>query len=291
MILDGNCADAAWQVLPEDVRLVAKSPLYCRIEIYDAPAPMVLDSRSTTACSEPRVSHLLLVDDDLDVLDLLKKFLELHGYRVDVASDGTSLWQAMQRQQPDLVILDVMLPGESGLVLCQRLRSEHSVAVIMLTAMGELSDRVVGLELGADDYLSKPFDARELLARVRAVLRRTGEVRSVLNDKPRPTLEFAGWQLDVTRRELRSPDQVMIPLSAGEFELLLVFAEHPRRVLSRQQLLDMTRGDAHDAFDRSIDVQVSRLRRKLEGDVGALPMIRTVRNSGYLFTPSVLVKR
>lgn len=252
---------------------------------------MVLDNHSGNSRSEPRVNHLLLVDDDLDVLSLLKKFLEQHGYRVDVATDGASLWQAMQRQQPDLVILDVMLPGESGLVLCQRLRNEHSVAVIMLTAMGELSDRVVGLELGADDYLTKPFDARELLARVRAVLRRTGEVRSVLNDKPRPTLEFAGWQLDVTRRELRSPDRVMIPLSGGEFELLLVFAEHPRRVLSRQQLLDMTRGEAFEAFDRSIDVQVSRLRRKLEGDVSGSPMIRTVRNSGYLFTPSVLVKR
>ncbi|OLU16938.1 MULTISPECIES: response regulator [unclassified Pseudomonas] len=234
------------------------------------------------------MNHLLLVDDDLEVLALLKKFLEQHGYCVDVASDGTGLWQAMARQQPDLVILDVMLPGESGLVLCQRLRSEHSVAVIMLTAMGELSDRVVGLELGADDYLTKPFDARELLARVRAVLRRTGEIS---RDKPRPTLEFAGWLLDVTRRELRSPDKVMIPLSGGEFDLLLVFAEHPRRVLSRQQLLDMTRGDAFEAFDRSIDVQVSRLRRKLEGDVSGTPMIRTVRNSGYLFTPSVLVKR
>ncbi|QLF94921.1 response regulator transcription factor [Pseudomonas sp. ABC1] len=237
------------------------------------------------------MTHLLLVDDDLEVLDLLKKFLERHGYHVAVATDGHGVWQAMQKQLPDLVILDVMLPGESGLVLCQRLRSEHSIAVIMLTAMGELSDRIVGLELGADDYLTKPFDARELLARVRAVLRRTGEVKDVRSDKPRPTLEFADWQLDVTRRELRSPDKVMIPLSAGEFELLLVLAEHPRRVLTRQQLLDMTRGEAHDAFDRSIDVQVSRLRRKLERDPGAQPMIRTVRNSGYLFTPQVLVKR
>ncbi|MCO8165943.1 response regulator transcription factor [Pseudomonas sp. 21LCFQ010] len=237
------------------------------------------------------MTHLLLVDDDLEVLALLKKFLEQHGYRVDVATDGHSLFQALERQLPELVILDVMLPGESGLVLCQRLRREHSIAVIMLTAMSELSDRVVGLELGADDYLTKPFDARELLARVRAVLRRTGEVKSVLNDKPRPTLEFAGWQLDVALRELRSPGKVMIPLSGGEFELLLVFAEHPRRVLTRQQLLDMTRGEAHDAYDRSIDVQISRLRRKLEGDVGSSPIIRTVRNSGYLFTPNVLVKR
>jgi len=239
----------------------------------------------------PIVTHLLLVDDDLEVLALLKKFLEQHGYRVDTATDGPTLWHAVERQMPDLVILDVMLPGESGLMLCQRLRAEQGIAVIMLTAMGELSDRIVGLELGADDYLTKPFDARELLARIRAVLRRTGEVRSVWNDKPRPILEFAGWQLDVTRRELRSPDKVMIPLSSGEFELLLVFAEHPLRVLTRQQLLDMARGEAYDAYDRSVDVQVSRLRRKLETDPNRAPMIRTIRNGGYLFTPNVLVKR
>ncbi|WP_043239168.1 response regulator [Stutzerimonas azotifigens] len=235
--------------------------------------------------------RLLLVDDDLEVLALLKRFLEQHGYCVDVATDGPTLWQAVERQLPDLIILDVMLPGESGLVLCQRLRAEHAVAIIMLTAMSELSDRVVGLEVGADDYLTKPFDARELLARVRAVLRRTGEARRVLNERPRPILEFADWQLDVTRRELRSPEKVMIPLSAGEFELLLVFAEHPRRVLTRQQLLDLTRGEAYDAFDRSIDVQVSRLRRKLDTDPTRVPMIRTVRNSGYLFTPSVMVRQ
>ena len=234
------------------------------------------------------MSHLILVDDDLEVLALLQKFLIQHGYSVDVATDGTALWQAVERRAPDLIILDVMLPGDSGLVLCQRLRNEYSVAIIMLTALGEPSDRVVGLELGADDYLTKPFDARELLARVRAVLRRTGQARSPSGEAPRPMLEFANWQLDVTRRELRSPEKVMIPLSAGEFELLLVFAEHPRRVLSRQQLLDMARGETHDAFDRSIDVQVSRLRRKLESEITSSPMIRTIRNVGYLFTPSVV---
>jgi DNA-binding response OmpR family regulator len=238
----------------------------------------------------PPVSHLLLVDDDVEVLALLQKFLEQHGYSVEVAIDGPTLWQAIERRLPDLIILDVMLPGDSGLVLCQRLRAEHTMAIIMLTAMGELSDRVVGLELGADDYLTKPFDARELLARVRAVLRRTDEARGALNDTPRAILEFADWQLDVTRRELRSPEKVMIPLSTGEFELLLVFAEHPRRILTRQQLLDMARGEAYDAFDRSIDVQVSRLRRKLETDITSAPMIRTIRNGGYLFSPSV-VKR
>lgn len=234
------------------------------------------------------MNHLLLVDDDTEVLVLLKKFFEQHGYGVDIAVDGPALWRALQRRRPDLVILDVMLPGDSGLSLCQRLRAEHDVAVIMLTAMGELSDRVIGLELGADDYLTKPFDGRELLARVRAVLRRAGEGRQAPAGASRPILEFAEWQLDVTRRELRSPDKVMIPLSAGEFELLLVFAEHPRRMLTRQQLLDMAHGEAYEAFDRSVDVQVSRLRRKLDTDPAVEPMIRTIRNGGYLFTPQVM---
>ncbi|WP_092302659.1 response regulator [Pseudomonas sp. NFIX28] len=233
------------------------------------------------------MSSLLIVDDDLEVLALLKKFFVQHGYSVEVATEGASLWAALERQVPDLIILDLMLPGENGLTLCQRLRQQHAVPVIMLTAMGELSDRVVGLEMGADDYLSKPFDARELLARVRAVLRRAGESRPMLGEVPRPLIKFADWQLDLTRRELRSPDQVMIPLSAGEFDLLLVFVEHPQRILSREQLLDLARGQAHDAFDRSIDVQVSRLRRKLEFDTKRPAMIRTVRNGGYLFTPSV----
>lgn len=236
----------------------------------------------------PVLSHLLIVDDDVEVLDLLQKFLRQHGYEVDVARDGKGLWQALERRVPDLVILDVMLPGDSGLVLCQRLRAEHKVAVIMLTAMAELSDRVVGLELGADDYLTKPFAARELLARVRAVLRRVSEAAGEVAGNPCTVLEFAGWQLDVLRRELRSPEQVMIPLSNGEFELLLVFVEHPRRVLSRQQLLDLARGESYEAYDRSIDVQVSRLRRKLEGEGGAEPLIRTLRNAGYQFTATVV---
>ena len=236
------------------------------------------------------MSHLLLVDDDVEVLTLLQKFLEQHGYTSELATDADSLWRALERRVPDLIILDVMLPGENGLVLCQKLRAQHDVAVIMLTAMGELSDKVVGLEVGADDYLTKPFDARELLARVRAVLRRTSETSGASSRQSRAIYEFADWQLDVTRRELRSPDKVMIPLSSGEFELLIVFAEHPRSVLTRQQLLDMARGETHDAFDRSVDVQVSRLRRKLKANVDSEPMIRTIRNGGYLFSPSV-VKR
>ena len=233
------------------------------------------------------MSHLLIVDDDLEVLDLLSKFFVQQGYVVDVATDGVALWAALEQKVPDLIILGLMMPGENGLTLCQRLRQQHSTPVIMLTAMGELSDRVVGLEMGADDYVSKPFDARELLARVRAVLRRVGEVRPLTGQVPHPLIKFCDWQLDLTRRELRSPDQVMIPLSAGEFDLLLVFVEHPQRILTRELLLDLARGRTHEAFDRSIDVQVSRLRRKLEIDSKRPEMIRTVRNGGYLFTPSV----
>eukprot|EP01133_Synstelium_polycarpum_P002221 gene2221-2517_t len=191
--------------------------------------------------------HLLIVDDDLEVLALLKKFFLQHGYTVETAANGAELWAAMERTPADLIILDLMLPGDNGLLLCQRLRQQYATPVIMLTAMGELSDRVVGLEMGADDYLSKPFDARELLARVRAVLRRAGENRPTLGDVSRPLIRFAGWQLDLTRRELRSPDQVMIPLSSGEFDLLLVFVEHPQRVLTREQLLNLARGHSHDA--------------------------------------------
>jgi two-component system OmpR family response regulator len=233
------------------------------------------------------VSRLLIVDDDEEILALLKKFFVQHGSQVDVAVDGAAMWAAIDAHRPDLIILDVMLRGEGGLSLCQRLRASGTIPVVMLTAMGELSDRIVGLELGADDYVTKPFDARELLARVRAVLRRTGAAGLPRQDEARPMIGFADWQLDVSRRELRSPDSVLIPLSGGEFDLLLVFVEHPQRILSREQLLDLARGHAHEAFDRSIDVQVSRLRRKIEPDAKSPALIRTVRNEGYMFTPKV----
>ncbi|RMU40413.1 response regulator transcription factor [Pseudomonas syringae group genomosp. 3] len=236
------------------------------------------------------MSFILLVDDDVEVLELLKDFLEKHGYTVEVASDGPSLWQAIERDVPDLVILDVMLPGESGLTLCQKLRAKHKVGVIMLTAMSGLSDKVVGLELGADDYMSKPYDARELLARVRAVLRRTGKAAVSPDEFQCSVFEFAGWQLHLARRELRSPKGVMIPLSNGEFELLLIFVEHPQRVFSRMQLLHKALDEPCEALDRRVDVQVSRLRRKLDCGIDQEPIIRTIRGSGYIFNPCVLRK-
>ncbi|WP_044560880.1 response regulator [Azospirillum sp. B4] len=229
---------------------------------------------------------LLIVDDDEDILSLLTLFFRKHGYAVRVAEDGVGMAAALAGGPVDLVILDIMLRGEDGFSLCRTLRAASRVPVIMLTAMADHTDRVVGLEIGADDYLTKPFDARELLARVKAVLRRTSEAAG-RPAETRPCLSFAGWRLDVARRELRSEDGTLVLLSGGEFDLLLAFVEHPQRVLTRDQLLDLARGLAHAAYDRSIDVQVSRLRHKLEDDPKNPALIRTVRNGGYIFTPQV----
>ncbi|MBS1075199.1 response regulator [Gluconobacter sp. Dm-73] len=232
--------------------------------------------------------HLLIVDDDRDILSLLTRFLGKHSYTVSVAEDGPAMFSRLGSETIDLVILDVMLRNEDGFSLCRRLRTSSNIPVIMLSAMAEHTDRVVGLEIGADDYLTKPFDQRELLARVKAVLRRTANrTDSVPVSDGRPILSFGGWRLDVARRELRSEDNALVLLSGGEFELLLAFAEHPQRVLTRDQLLDLARGRNHTAYDRSIDVQISRLRQKLEEDPKNPIVIRTVRNGGYLFSPEV----
>jgi two-component system, OmpR family, response regulator len=209
------------------------------------------------------MSHLLLVDDDQDLVSLLTNFFRKHSHTVSVAHDGAAMFAELEKQRIDLVILDVMLQDEDGFSLCRRLRAKSAVPVIMLTAMADHTDRVVGLELGADDYLTKPFDQRELLARVKAVLRRTA-------DSPAPSSRSA-----------------LVLLSGGEFDLLLAFAEHPRRILTRDQLIDLARGAAHVAYDRSIDVQVSRLRYKLEQDPKNPTLIRTVRNGGYIFESEV----
>jgi two-component system OmpR family response regulator len=196
---------------------------------------------------------------------------------------------ALDRGKIDLILLDIMLPGRNGLELCRRVREQSHVPVMMLTAMGDEADRVVGLEIGADDYLTKPFSPRELLARVRAILRR----QSFLGEQPAPPqgagkmFRFAGWKLDLARRRLEAPDGMMVGLTTGEYEMLVVFAERANRVLSRDQLLDLTRGTEASPFDRSIDVQVSRLRRKIEPDPKAPSMIVTVRGGGYVFTPAV----
>lgn len=232
--------------------------------------------------------HILLVDDDVEILSLLTSFLEKHSHKVTVAETGTEMFAAHARQPADLIILDVMLRNEDGFGILHQLRASSRTPVIMLTSLSDHTDRVVGLEIGADDYITKPFDQRELLARVKAVLRRTGEAPapSAPGDM-RLMLKFAGWRLDVARRELWSEDDTLVILSGGEFDLLLVFAEHPQRVLTRDQLLDMARGPTHAVFDRSIDVQVSRLRYKMETDPKNPILLRTIRNGGYMFTPAV----
>ena len=233
--------------------------------------------------------HLLLVDDDADILSLLTNFFRKHGHSASVAANGTEMFAALKAHAIDLVILDVMLQNEDGFSLCRQLRTTSRIPVIMLTAVADHTDRVVGLEIGADDYLTKPFDQRELLARVKAVLRRTAETAATpVRSATRPILKFAGWRLDVARRELRSADNSLVLLSGGEFDLLLAFAEHPQRVLTRDQLIDLARGSSHVAYDRSVDVQVSRIRYKIEKDHKNPLLIRTVRNGGYIFSPVVL---
>lgn len=232
--------------------------------------------------------HILVVDDEEDIRSLLTGFFRKHGHEVSVATDGESLFATLERQPIDLVILDVMLEGEDGFSLCRQLRSRSKIPVIMLTAVADHVDRVVGLEIGADDYLVKPFDARELLARVKAVLRRTTQLEAMTTSSgTRPVLFFGEWRLDIAKRELRSTDNTLTILTSNEFDLLLVFAEHPQRVLTRDQLLDMARGSAHEVYDRSIDVQVARLRRKLDTHADVESVIRTVRGGGYMFTPAV----
>jgi len=232
-------------------------------------------------------SLILVVDDDADLRKLITDFLAGHGYRVQGVGNIAQMRQAIEAERPDLVILDVMMPGEDGLSAARRLAAERGPAVIMLSALGGDTDRIIGLEVGADDYLAKPCNPRELLARVRAVLRRRqASVEPAATAKDAARYEFAGWRLDVMRRDLRDPSGTYINLSDGELALLRTFVEHPQRVLSRDQLLDITRGRNVEVYDRAIDSQISRLRRKLNERAGA-ELIRTVRNEGYMLLPKV----
>ena len=237
-----------------------------------------------------RTAHILIVDDDKEIRELLARFLDKHGLRVSVAADGREMKQALADWNIDLVVLDLMLPGEDGLTLCRNLRAKSSLPVIMLTAMGEETDRIIGLEMGADDYLAKPFNPRELLARIKAVLRRVDTLTGPSVDGALPSemkFGFVGWVLDAGKRELIAADGMLVPLSSGEYNLLLALVEHPGRVLSRDQLLDLTSGREAQPFDRSVDVQISRLRRKIEVDPQKPSLIKTVRSGGYMFTPQI----
>ena len=230
--------------------------------------------------------HLLIVDDDREIRDLLSRFLVKHGYRVSTAKDAREARRILADARIDLGILDIMMPGEDGLSLCRDLRANSALPLIMLTAMGEETDRIVGLEVGADDYLPKPFNPRELLARIKAVLRRAGPAVAAKEEKSE-SLQFASWTLDTAQRRLTAPGGKAVELSTGEYDLLLAFLRHPQRVLNWDQLLDLARGRAAIPFDRSIDVQVMRLRRKIEADPKAPQIIATVRGGGYQFTPAV----
>ena len=233
--------------------------------------------------------HVLVVDDARDIREPLVRYLKENGYRATAAESAAAARRALRTSAIDLVILDIMMPGEDGLSLCRSIRESSGTPVIMLTARGEELDRIVGLEVGADDYVAKPFNPRELLARVSAVLRRTNTLPPRLRGPVAERYRFGEWTLDAGQREIMGADGLAMPLSSGEFKLLMAFIERPKVALSREQLLDLTKGRDADVFDRSIDNQVSRLRRKLERDPKAPRYIKTVWGGGYIFTGEVEV--
>ena len=233
--------------------------------------------------------HILVVDDDREIRDLISRFLKKNGYRVDTAANGKEMRSLLVAADIDLIVLDRVMPGEDGLNLCRDLRRDSRVPIILLTLLGSDTDRIIGLEMGADDYLTKPFNPQELLARIKAVLRRANDLPSKSPSQRARHLGFAGWTIDRIARALKSPDGVHIALTDGEFDLLIAFTEHPQLVLTREQLLDLTRGRSSIAFDRSIDMQMTRLRRKIETNPDEPEFIKTIRNKGYMFTPDVIV--
>ncbi len=241
---------------------------------------------SLAAAHAEAPARVLIVDDDGQIRQLLAAFLKENGLDVALARDGVEMRAALGSQAIDLVVLDLMLPGTGGLDLCRELRRTSSLPVIMLTAKGDETDRIVGLEVGADDYLAKPFSPRELLARIKAVLRRSQSDGGSAPAK-RSGYAFGGWKVDLLRRELINPEGALVELSGAEFDLLIAFMESPNRVLSRDWLLETARNRTSDAFDRSVDVLISRLRRKIEQGSDGAEVIKTVRGAGYLFMPKV----
>jgi DNA-binding response OmpR family regulator len=231
--------------------------------------------------------HILIVDDQKEICDMVQDYLSSEGYRVSTAHEGSGMRRVIAQSAVDLVILDLMLPGEDGLTLARSLREESNVGIIILTGRGETVDRIIGLEMGADDYLPKPFHLRELLARVKSVLRRVSTRTTERPHVHRSQARFAGWHLDLSSRELFSPSGQEVRLTTGEFDLLSAFVNNANQVLTRDRLLDLARNREAGPFDRTIDVQVGRLRRKLEDDPQKPSMIKTVRGTGYIFTPTV----
>jgi two-component system OmpR family response regulator len=232
-------------------------------------------------------AQILIVDDDREISALLAEYLEKNGYRALTAADGKAMSKVLEESRVDLIVLDLNLPGEDGLTLCRNLRTRSDIPVVMLTARGEPLDRILGLEMGADDYLPKPFEPRELFARIRSVLRRTHALPPNLQASEPQLMRFAGWTMDFTARHLINPEGVVVALSGAEFRLLKIFLDHANRVLSRDQLLNLTQGRDADPFDRSIDLQISRLRQKLGEDARSPQIIKTVRNEGYVLATVV----
>lgn len=237
------------------------------------------------------LDHILIVDDDKEICQLVSDYLSKHGFKASTALNGNAMWQILETSSIDLIVLDIMLPGEDGLSLCRALRSKNStIPIIMLSARSEEADRIVGLEIGADDYQIKPFSARELVARIKSVLRRTRSLPPDSVEQESGSVkqwQFANWILDVTHRHLIAENGLIVPLSGAEYRLLLVFLTRPHQILNRDQLLDLTQGKEATPFDRSIDVQVSRLRLRLDDDPKEPCIIKTVRNKGYVLTVEV----
>ena len=231
--------------------------------------------------------HILIVDDDAEIRKLLGDYLQKNGLKTTAVADGRAMWQALEAGRVDLIVLDLMLPGDDGLTLCRNLRARSEIPVLMLTARGDETDRIVGLEMGADDYLPKPFSPRELLARIKVILRRSRSLPDNLRPEDARILRFSDWLLDTAHRHLVSAAGVVTPLSGSEYRLLRIFLSHPNRVLNRDQLVDLTQGREADPLDRSIDVQVSRLRHRLGDDPRDPRLIKTVRGEGYVLSVPV----
>jgi len=233
------------------------------------------------------VEHILVVDDDARIRQMLTRYFEDEGYRVTAVADGAAMRAQIHAGHFNIVLLDLMLPGESGLELAREIRAKSDVPIMMLTGKDDVLDRIVGLELGADDYMAKPFHLREVLARVRTIMRRRNQAPPADKPEAGDRISFEGWTLDIGRRELIAPDNTNMELTTGEFDMLAVFLRHPGRVLSRETLMDLTRGRNLEAFDRTIDAQVARLGKKIEEDVANPQLIKSVRGIGYVFTGKI----